>query len=392
MGFTEDITRVADRVRNNSGKAVSEEATKFALILPFLSALGYDVHEPAEVMPEYIADFAVKGTTKPKKVDFALAINGNIVMLIEAKACGEKPEAHDGQLRAYFNTLITARVGVVTNGIEYRFFTDLREPNIMDNEPFFSFNVLDYESKDVENLKLFHRDNFDATAISKQASEMVYVQGMTQLVSNLLRSPSDEFVHFLIGKLASVASKYEYKGVKNARVIQQFRPIVKKSIQESLLELMTRSLSQEMANTSPVFTKEIEPSIIENDDDPDTDPSKVVTTEEELSAFEKIKAIVKTSNKYKYEVQYKDTVSYFGLNLGKKTWWFLRLYLSSPTKKSFIVRLGVDEAKSLAPSFSVQEVPSTGEILSKVTISSIADLNNLTPLILKCYEIEAAKH
>ncbi|MEH2398740.1 type I restriction endonuclease [Nostoc sp.] len=391
MGFIEDITKLSEQVRKRADQVVGEEATKMALIVPFLSALGYDVYDPSEVMPEYVADFAIKKAGQFEKVDYALAINNNIVMLVEAKARGQKAEAHDGQLSRYFNGLLTTKVAIVTNGVEYRFFTDLRDKNVMDKEPFFSFNILEYDTKDIDNLKFFHRDNFDVTAITNYAEEMVYVKGMTQLLGNLLRSPSEEFVRFLVAELGTVAPSYEIKGRMTGKVIDKFKPIVKKSIQGSLVELMTRSLSQEI--TQPVEL-EVEQEIEEEDKQQESQElPKIVTTAEEIEAFEKIKAITQTSRSYNLGLQYKDTVSYFGINLvGKTTWWFLRLYLSSQ-KKSFITRLSVDEIKSLASNFEVQEVTaSVGDATSKVIISSVSDFDQLTSLILKCYEAEAAKH
>ncbi len=352
-----------------------------ALILPFLSALGYDIYDPTEVMPEYIADFAVKRAGQLEKVDYALAINDTIVMIVEAKARGQKAEAHDGQLRKYFNSLLATKVSIVTNGIQYRFFTDLRNTNVMDDEPFFSFNVLEYDLKDIENLKFFHRDNFDAVAISRHAEEMVYVKSMTKLIGELLRSPSEEFMRFLLSQLG-------IEGKINKKKVDKFEPIIKKSIQSSLVELMTRSLSQEIAQ--PIEAdKPVEPDEIEEIEE---EQSKVETTTEELEAFEKIKAIAATSKTHNLEVKYKDVAAYFGVHVGNSTWWFLRLYLS-PKKKSFVTRLSVDEVKSLAPNFEVRELSAPqGGATSRVIISSISDLDKLAPLILKCYETEAAKH
>jgi hypothetical protein len=387
MGFTEDISKLSEQVRKRADQVVGEEAAKMALIVPFLSALGYDVYDPSEVMPEYIADFAIKKAGQFEKVDYALAINQTIVMLVEAKARGQKAEAHDGQLSRYFNGLLTTKVAVVTNGVEYRFFTDLRHKNVMDKEPFFTFNILEYDSKDIDNLKFFHRDNFDAAAITNHAEEMVYVKGMTQLVGNLLRSPSEEFVRFLVAELSTIAPSYEIQGRITGKVIEKFQPIVKKSIQGSLVELMTRSLSQEIAQPIEV---EVEQEI-EEDKQQESQESRIVTTAEEIAAFEKIKEITQTSKNYNFEVQYKDTASYFGINLGKTTWWFLRLYLSSQ-KKSLITRLSVNEVKSLAPNFEVQEVTaSLGDTGSKVIIASVSDFDQLALLILRCYEAEATK-
>jgi hypothetical protein len=398
MGFTEDIAKVSEQVRKNADHVVGEQATKMALIVPFFSALGYDVFDPTEVMPEYIADFATKGKGPLKKVDYAIAINGTIVMLVEAKARGEKAETHDGQIRYYFNGLVATKVGVVTNGIEYRFFTDLRDKNVMDEEPFFSFNILEYDSKDLENLKFFHRDNFDTSAISRKAEDMVYVKGMTQLIGSFLRSPSKEFMRFLLkelGKeLGEVSPLYKIEGQINDKRINRFEPIIKKSIQISLVELMTRSLTQEMGQPleEEKVTKPDEIEEIEEEVGQISDGSKVETTAEELEAFEKIKAIAATSKVFRLEVKYKDVAAYFGVHVGNSTWWFLRLYLTQ-TKKSFITRLSVNEVKSLAPDFDVKELSAPlGGATSRVIISSVSDLDKLAPLILKCYETEAAKH
>jgi hypothetical protein len=387
MGFTEDIAKVSEQVRKRADHVVGEESTKMALVLPFLSALGYDIYDPTEVMPEYVADFAIKRSGQLEKVDYALAINGTIVMLVEAKARGQKAEVHDGQLRKYFNALLTAKVAIVTNGIDYRFFTDLRDKNVMDQEPFFNFNALEYDSKDIENLKFFHRDNFDATAIARHAEEMVYVKSLTKLVGDILRSPSEDFMRFLLTQLG-------LEGKINKKKIEKFEPIIKKSIQSSLVELMTRSISQEIAHPSEAenAVKPDETEIEEEEAEQTVEDSKIETTAEELEAFEKIKAIAATSKTYHLEVKYKDVVSYFGVHVGNSTWWFLRLYLS-PKKKSFVTRLSVDEVKSLAPNFEVQELSAPlGGATSRVIISSVSDLDKLAPLILKCYEIEAAKH
>lgn len=396
MGFTEDLAKLSEKVGSRLSLVNGEENTKAAFISPFLSILGYDVTDPTEVIHEYFADFGTPTKVRqPKKVDYAIAINRNIVMLVEAKCCKEKPEVHDGQLRSYFNATLTAQISVVTNGVEYRFFTDLENLHMMDKEAFFTFNILDYTGKDVENLKLFDRDNFDAARIKNDAEEMLYSQGISELIDGLLVSPSDKFVHFLIKELGTVAPKFEFRGsVVNSKVINRFKPIVKRSIQSSLLSLITRSVNQEMTHTADFIAPTIKEQLeADTNSDLDTDEkTEIVTTEEELAAFNKIQAITKASDKSNIEVQYRDTVSYFGINLGKTTWWFLRLYLSS-TKKSFIARINPDEARFLAPGFAIQDVPSVNsEAVSKVKIDSVDDFDKLKPLILRCYEIEAAKH
>lgn len=392
MVFSDDIVKVSEQVRKRADLVTGEEATKMGLVVPFFSALGYDVFDPTEVIPEFIADFAIKKAGQFEKVDYAIAINGVIVMIVEAKARGQKPEAHDGQVKRYFNGLLATRVAIVTNGLEYRFFTDLRHENVMDDEPFFSFNILDYDQKQIENLKFFHRDNFDSAIIKRHAEEMVYLKGMTQLVDNLLRSPSDDFIRFLVSQLSTIAPNYAIAGRVTNKVVDKFRPIVKKSIQSSLVDLMTQSINREIGQPGAVSTESEEIETEEIQDEQGLESEKVETTAEELEAFEKVKAIANRSTANSLEVKYKDVISYFGINVGKTTWWFLRFYLS-PKKKSFVTRLPVNEVRALASNFEVQEISaSMGDAASRVIISSVNDLDTLGDLILKCYETETARH
>lgn len=396
MAFADDIVKVSEQVRKRVDLVIGEEATKMGLIVPFFSALGYDVFDPTEVIPEFIADFAIKKSGQLEKVDYAIAINGVIVMIVEAKARGQKPEGHDGQLRRYFNGLLTTKVAIITNGVEYRFFTDLRNENVMDEEPFFSFNVLDYEHKQIENLKFFHRDNFDSAVIRRHAEEMVYLKGMTKLVDGLLRAPSDEFIRFLVSQLSRIAPSCAVEGRVTSRVVEKFRPIVKKSLQGSLVELMTQSISREMGQPGePIEAVDDDAYEADVEQQAGLDIAQAVqqeTTEEEVSAFEKVKSMLISAQVYSLDIQYKDVISYFGINVGKANWWFLRLYLSAK-KKSVVTRLSIEEAAALAPNFEIQEISaSLGGATSRVIITSVEDLDKLSNLIIRCYENEVIKH
>lgn len=378
MAFTDDIAKLSEQVRKRLEHIQGEEATKQSLILPFFSSLGYDIYDPTEVKPEYVSDAATKKAGQFEKVDYAIRLNNSVVMLVEAKAANEKVSSHDGQLRRYFTWTQTAKVGIVTNGTEYRFFTDLRADNLMDEEPFLSFNILDYTSKDLDNLKFFHRDNFDPTAITIHAEEIVYTKSITKLVSELLRNPSEDFISLLLRAAKLTDSRI------TSKVIEKFKPIVKKSIQNSLVDLMTRSLSQEIQSEPEVSPTEVLlDSEIESNNASD---NKIITTPEELDAFTKIQSFCKR------EINHKDTASYFSVHLGNSTWWFARLYLSSK-KKSIIVRLPFDETKPLANNLEVQDCSGhVGSVATRVYISSINDLDQLAPLIQKACETEVAKH
>ena len=139
MAFTDDLSRHIEQVRSRVIHVQkNEQATKQALIVPLLQVLGYDVFDPREVRPEYVADFAVKKQGQFEKVDYAIFLNDTPVMFIECKPAGGELADHDGQLSRYFNATPSVKVAVITDGVRFRAFTDLRTPNIMDPTPWFA--------------------------------------------------------------------------------------------------------------------------------------------------------------------------------------------------------------------------------------------------------------
>ena len=69
MDFTDRIRKLADRLHDRRPHIHTEEATKQSLVIPFIRDLGYDIYNPAEVVPEYTADLDTK---KGEKVDYAI--------------------------------------------------------------------------------------------------------------------------------------------------------------------------------------------------------------------------------------------------------------------------------------------------------------------------------
>lgn len=149
MDFIDQLKQFASRVENLKDQIATEEATKTSLILPFFQLLGYDIFDPTEFVPEFTADVGIK---KGEKVDYAIFQNGIPIILIEAKWCGENLDKHSSQLFRYFGTS-KAKFGILTNGLIYKFFTDLEEPNKMDEKPFMELNLLDIKESLVPELK-----------------------------------------------------------------------------------------------------------------------------------------------------------------------------------------------------------------------------------------------
>ena len=159
MDFKDILYQLSERINKQRDLIATEEATKNAFIMPMISALGYDVFNPLEVIPELDCDLVKK---KGEKIDYAINRNGETIILIECKHCAQNLSLHDTQLKRYF-VASKARFGVLTNGIEYRFYTDLESPNIMDEKPFLVVNMLDLSESDIEQLKKFHKSYYNGS-------------------------------------------------------------------------------------------------------------------------------------------------------------------------------------------------------------------------------------
>ena len=137
MAFEENLKNLITRIKSMKNSISTEEATKTSIIMPFFQILGYDVFNPVEFIPEYTADVGIK---KGEKVDYAICLNDKLTILIEAKSINQQLEKHDSQLFRYFGTT-AAKFAILTNGLIYRFYTDLDEQNRMDSTPFFEIDL-----------------------------------------------------------------------------------------------------------------------------------------------------------------------------------------------------------------------------------------------------------
>jgi len=325
MDFKDQIKQIGERVAKLKDQIQTEEATKNAFVMPFLQALGYDVFNPLEVVPEFVADIGLK---KGEKIDYAIMKDGNTSILVECKHWAQNLNLHDGQLLRYFH-VSKARFGLLTNGIVYRFYSDLEAANKMDEKPFLEFNIIEVKDNQIEELKKFHKSYFDVDSIVNTASELKYTNELKQLLQQELNNPSPEFVkHF---------AKQVYMSSITARILEQFTNLVKKSIQQHISDIITERLKTALTKEDAAV-KEREEAIVEATPE---DDNKVVTTQEEMEGF----MIVKTILRQKINaarITYRDAQSYFAILLddnNRKT--ICRLYLNG-SKKYFVT---LDEQK-----------------------------------------------
>lgn len=143
MEFEEQIEQLAQKIESMKDGIETEEATKTAFILPFISqVLGYDIFNPSEVIPEFTADVGIK---KGEKIDYALMHDGSVQIIIECKRIGSSLSLENAsQLYRYF-AVTNARIGVLTNGQIWNLYMDIDEPNKMDSKPFLVLDLLDID-------------------------------------------------------------------------------------------------------------------------------------------------------------------------------------------------------------------------------------------------------
>lgn len=324
MDFADQIKQFSKRVLSLKDTIQTEEATKTALIMPFFSLLGYDVFNPQEFVPEFVADVGIK---KGEKVDYAIMRNGEPVILVECKSITEKLEKHDSQLFRYFGTT-TAKFAILTNGQFYNFYTDLDNPNKMDSAPFLSVNILSVKDSQLPQIKKFCKSEFDIDSIFTAASDLKYMNEFKNIISAQLDRPDDDFVRFFLHSC--------YSGQKTQTVIEKFRPIVKKAfsdyISETMNEKIKAALDTDVEEAAPVAAPAVEqPAPVVEDKG-----ARIVTTEEEVEAYFIVKSILSDVVSFK-ELSYKDTESYIGIlyknNIRK---WVCRLQLNEGRKYLYL--------------------------------------------------------
>ena len=302
MDLIDHLSQIAARLPVHLEHLATEEATKNALVLPVINALGYNVFDPTEVVPEFIADV---GTKKGEKVDYVIMRDGKPAILIECKAAGSRLSInHASQLFRYFTTT-DARFAVLTNGIEYQFFTDIEAPNRMDQHPFFEFSMLSLEPRIVEEIKKFSKQAFDLGNILSNASELKYKKQIQGLFSRELETPSEEFVRFF--------TKQVYNGAFTTSVKQQFTKLVGDAFREFIRGRVHQRIQNalEGADASAPASGTAPPST--NGEKANAD-DEIVTTPEEIEAFQIVRAIL-AKHVDPSRVVMRDTKSYCGVLL-----------------------------------------------------------------------------
>ena len=309
----EEFKAFADTLKSREA-AKTEEATKTSYIMPFFELLGYNTKNPIEFVPEYDAEV---GTRKGDKVDYCIIREDEPIIIVEAKHHKENLDNHFKQLYHYYAT-IHPKFAVLTNGVEYRFFTDTDKKNVMDTKPFFIFNALKFSEQDVATLKKFRKNSFDVFSLGNIAEEMKYANQIKYAIKGIIEEPNDDFIRYILSDI--------HKGKKTQQLVDKLRPIVKEAIGKVVDELITARLAdiqERMKAEEPVEPETpAEKEII----------SQVNTTKEELEAFFNVKYILRNIVPWD-KLHYRDAKHYFSILYDDKNYkWICRLRVEKANK------------------------------------------------------------
>ena len=241
MDFIDRLKALSASANARAAHAHTEEATKTALVLPFLQVLGYDVFDPRKVMPEYVADV---GTKRGEKVDYAVLRDGEPIIIIECKAVGVPLDTRKiTQLFRYFaNT--AARFGILTDGMVYQFYSDLEELNKMDTKLFLEFDLSEITTEDAQNLKRFAKDSFSLEDSLRAAETLKYTAAIKWVLDDLMRRPHKDFVRFILDQV--------HGGHKTQALVDKFTDITKQALREFINDKISARLQTALQDEDEV--------------------------------------------------------------------------------------------------------------------------------------------
>lgn len=297
MDLYNKLKALSEKVNGLKHQIKTEEATKTAFVLPFIhSVLGYDIFNPTEVVPEFIADLGLK---KGEKVDYAIFQDNIPILIIECKNWLEDLNVHNSQLFRYFHVTKT-RFALLTNGIEYKFYSDLEESNKMDEKPFLEFDISNLKESTAAEIAKFQKANFDVNKILNTASALKYTKEIKKILMKDLQEPSSDFVRYFASRV--------YNGRLTEKVMEQFTELVQKAcnqlISERVNDRLTSALNKETENQQKVTEREAT----------EDELPKIVTTDEEKDGYQIVRAIVRRMIPVE-RIAHRDTQSYFGVLL-----------------------------------------------------------------------------
>lgn len=249
------LEALGEKIRKHAEILETEEAAKFALVNPFIEALGYDLADPSQVVPEFTCDV---GGKKGEKVDYALKVGDEVAILVECKATNSSLSLkHASQLYRYYGAS-EAKFAVLTNGVIYKFFSDLDATNRMDETPFLEVDLCNLSKSDARELARFQREGFDANAAAEAAINMQMQTAVVNVIESEMTEPSDELISLIAARIIAGRRTQSVKSVIARHIPNAFNAIIRAKLDAKWTNAMREEPSDEPASASEIETTQDE--------------------------------------------------------------------------------------------------------------------------------------
>ena len=351
--FINKLQSHIDHVKRVGEHCSTEETTKQALILPLLDILGFSPYDPTKVLAEFAADFP--GVKSTERVDYALYCNGQPVMFIEAKSYVANLTNHAPQLSRYFNSSLGVTIGAITNGKEWRFFTDLINTNVMDEKPFLTVDFTKHKAEELVQLAEFKHDNFHVEKLRFFAEENQYIQQFKTVIKKSINEVDLDFVRY-------VAQQANIQRQLNTKFLEMIQPFVKQAVEQAISDTVVKGLS----SPTIITAKSIEPAPIkieepitsnESADIIHPDNEKIVTTKDEQDLYRIVNELFPET-----ELAAKDTESYYSILFQNKNNRWLFRYDVNRKRPTIQFVVPIDDQRKLELSRAGLEVQANGQV------------------------------
>jgi hypothetical protein len=263
-------------------KCTNEAQTRMYLIEPLLEILGYSRIDERDMLTEINAGWGQKND----KADLGLIVKGKEPeIIIECKKYGKKlTDKEASQLNNYFINTKSSKIGILTNGTEWRFYTvnEVEKESKLYQIPFLVIDFTEIDDTKIELFAQFHKNVQDnIKTIVEEAQDFFFLQGFNDALTAELLDPSDDFVKAIFSRMVGKRMNDNIKG--------KLRSLINSSsIQHAL------------------------PKLIEEES---KSGNMVITTGEELKIYHSVKTIIINSiKKLDYSrISYRDQKNSFNI-------------------------------------------------------------------------------
>jgi len=229
--FASRFVAFAERTMRIKTHCAGEDATRIYLVMPFLELLDYDAGDPSVIVPEH-----------EDAINFAILVDGEPAIAIEAIGTAQPTNRTYARLRAYCEAHRSVRLAIATNGVVIEAFTDSQLPNVLDEEPFMRIDLAriandEIEGEAIEFLMMMRASSYNPDMIAEQAFALGLRDRLKACLLAEFRNPSESFCRLLLEQI----------GIQNARanaIDQHYRPILKTALEQALVVPVVLALRQ----------------------------------------------------------------------------------------------------------------------------------------------------